>query len=118
MADREKTPKAGPTVKVTTYLPPGVRPDPYEGNEPSLDPDLEQAREDEAKKLEDVHVFDERDREDPSIDPELVAIREREQKTGARVIGALLDEGDKSAEAAADADPQPAKKAAAKKSSK
>ena len=90
-AARKKTPLAGPEERVTTYLAPGVRPDPYEGNEPSLDPDLAKARDEEAKTLAEVKVFDERDREDASIDPELVKAREAEAKRGPKVIGGGID---------------------------
>lgn len=114
MAGREKAPKAGPEEKVVTYLAPGVRVDPYAGNEPSLDPDLEKVRDEEAKALAEVKVFRASDREDASIDPELVKARDAEAKRGAKVLGGVLAK----AEAPVAEEPKPAKKSAAKKSSK
>lgn len=104
MAGQRK--KAGPEkgsvveTRNFTYLPAGVGVDPYEGNEPLLDPELEKARETEAAKLAEVPTGV--SREDITIAPELVKARDAEIK---RLAG-----GDSPAKA----DEAPAKKAPAK----
>ena len=78
MAERRK--KAGPdkgvveTRAFVEYVPAGVRINPYEGNEPLLDPDLEKVRDEESKALSEIKVTP---REEPSIDPELVKERDK-----------------------------------------
>lgn len=59
------------------YLPAGVKVDPYAGNEPTLDPDLEKVRDEEIKALAEVKV---EPRPEPTIDPELVKARDEELK--------------------------------------
>lgn len=77
MAEQRK--KAGPekgiveTRAFVEYVPAGVRVDPYAGNEPLLDPDLEKVRDEETKALSEVKV---EPREEPTIDPELVKARD------------------------------------------
>lgn len=112
----EKRKKAGPdkgiveTRPFVEYVPAGVRIDPYEGNEPLLDPDLEQVRDEEAKALAEVKV---EARPEPTIDPELVKARDAELKEDAkRAKEAGLDTR------ATAPEPEPEPKPAAKKSSK
>lgn len=75
----EKRKKAGPdkgaveTRPLVEYLPAGVRPNPYAGNEPLLDPELEKVRDEEIKALSEVKV---EPRQVPTIDPELVKARD------------------------------------------
>lgn len=79
--------KAGPdkgiveTRPFVTYLPAGVRIDPYKGNEPLLDPDLAKIRDEESKVLAEVRI---EPRPEPTIDPELVKAREAELKRDAK----------------------------------
>lgn len=119
--------KAGPdkgiveTRPFVEYLPAGVRVDPYEGNEPLLDPDLEKVRDEEAKALSEVTV---EGRSEPTIDPELVKARdeaikkdaERAKKAGLPTR-AVASGNDNVAEAPAAASQEPTK-APAKKSGK
>lgn len=137
MATSRKT--AGPAKsegesRTTTYIAPGERPDPYAGNEPSLDPDLAKIRDDEAKKLAEVKI--DRSTPEPTIDEDLVKAREADAKRGAKLIGDVYLGADSGAVNVSEADgagvavdgadvpaEQPAqkpaaKKAAAKKSSK
>jgi len=82
----EKRKKAGPdkgaveTRPLVEYVPAGVRPDPYAGNVPLLDPDLEKVRDEEAKALSEVKV---EPRPEPTIDPDLVKVRDDELKRDA-----------------------------------
>lgn len=84
MAEERK--KAGPdkgiveTRAFVEYVPAGVRVDPYEGNEPLLDPDLEQVRDEEVKALAEVKV---EPRGESTIDPELVKARNADLKRDA-----------------------------------
>ena len=57
------------------YLPSGVKVDPYAGNEPTLDPELEKIRDEEMKALSEIKV---EPRSEPTIDPELVKARDEE----------------------------------------
>ena len=57
------------------YLPSGVKVDPYAGNEPTLDPELEKIRDEEMKALSEIKV---EPRPEPTIDPELVKARDAE----------------------------------------
>jgi len=83
----EKRKKAGPakgTVEsrpLVEYVPAGVRVDPYEGNEPLLDPDLKKVREEEVKTLAEVKV---EPRGEITIDPELVKARDADIKQDAK----------------------------------
>jgi hypothetical protein len=105
--------KAGPakgaveTRPLVEYVPAGVRIDPYEGNEPLLDPDLEKVRDEEVKALAEVKV---EPRQEPSIDPELVKARDAELKQDAK---RAKDAGLQTRASA----PEPEEKPAAKKSS-
>lgn len=114
MADSRK--KAGPAkgevveTRNFTYLAAGVGVDPYEGNTPTLDPELEKLRAEEIKAND---VPSSAPLGEPTIDPELVKIRDAEVKRDAERAKA-----DKPAPVKAAAT-EPAKKAAApNKSSK
>lgn len=103
------------------YLPAGVKVDPYAGNEPTLDPELAKVRDEEAKALSEIKV---EPRPEPTIDPELVKARDEEIKRDqkrAKDMGlstrAVAPSDDNEAEEPSEAK-APAKKAAAKKSSK
>lgn len=117
MAEQRK--KAGPAKGVTEtrsveYLPAGVRPNPYEGNEPLLDPALEKVRDEEIKALSEVKV---EPRPEPTIDPELVKARKAEIERDAKRAGVTLSETSVGkSEAASEPAAKPAKKAAAKSS--
>jgi hypothetical protein len=84
MAERKK---AGPekgiveTRPFVEYVPAGVRVDPYAGNEPLLDPELEKVREQEIQALSEVKV---EPREEPSIDPDLVRARDNTVRVDAK----------------------------------
>lgn len=83
MAEARK--KAGPAkgsvveTRSLTYLAAGVGVDPYAGNVPTLDPELERLRADEIKANE-VEVLP---RSEPTIDPALVKARDAEIKRDA-----------------------------------
>lgn len=93
MAEQRK--KAGPdkgiveTRPFVEYVPAGVRPDPYAGNEPLLDPDLAKVRDEEVKTLSEVKV---ESREEPTIDPELVKARKAELERDAKRAGVKLSD--------------------------
>jgi hypothetical protein len=104
----------------SNYLPAGVRIDPYAGNEPSLDPDLEKVRDEEVKALSDVKV---EPRAEPTIDPELVKARDEQiarDKKRAKELGlefnATASGDDNVSQEATSSEPKVAKKPTAKKS--
>ena len=121
--------KAGPekgtveTRPLVEYVPAGVRIDPYAGNEPLLDPELEKVRDEEIKALSEVTV---EARPEPTIDPELVKARDAEiarDAKRAKEAGLETRAASGSDNVAAESTDvvtttAPAKKAAAKKSSK
>jgi hypothetical protein len=113
MADSRK--KAGPAkgsvveTRNVTYLAAGVGVDPYEGNTPTLDPELEKLRDAEAAKASDVPSS--APLGEPTIDPELVKIRAAEIKRDAERAKASQPAPVKATASA------PAKKAAPQKSS-
>jgi hypothetical protein len=77
-AEPRKKPEAAKDVtRVVTYLAPGKVVDPLEGNTPLLDPELEKARDEEAKANAEVKV---EPRGDITIDPELVKARDAQVK--------------------------------------
>ena len=76
MAAREKAPKAEGEVKTVEFLPPGVAPS-VEREPFTIDPELEEAREREAKANE-VDISGSRD--EVSIDPKLVEARDAQIK--------------------------------------
>jgi hypothetical protein len=85
MADgRKKAPEYPVETRQVTYLPAGVAVDPYEGNEPTLDPKLAKIREDEIK-ANDVKI--DTAPKEPTIDPALVKAREDEIKRDAKRAG-------------------------------
>ena len=121
MAEQRK--KAGPdkgiveTRPFVEYVPAGVRIDPYAGNEPLLDPDLEKIRDEEAKTLSEVKV---EPREEPTIDPELVKARDeaiRKDAERAKEAG-IETRATSGKDNTAEPTEAPAKKSAAKKSAK
>lgn len=108
MATRKKAEKAPGEVRTIEYLPPGVKPD-VQRDDPSLDPALEEIREQEIK-ANDVDISG--SREEPSIAPELVEARDEQIKRETDLANGEVAVSD-------DAEPKPvAKKATAKKSSK
>lgn len=114
MAETRK--KAGPakgiaeTRPFVEYVPAGVRIDPYEGNEPFLDPDLKKVRDEAVKALAEVKV---QPREEPSIDPELVKARDAELKQDAK---RAKEAGRETRATAPESEPKPAaKKSSSKK---
>ena len=72
----DKGTAAEPIVRTVTYLAPGEAPN-VQRDEPSLDPDLEKIREDEAKRNAEVRV---EPRQEPTIDPELEKARDAQIK--------------------------------------
>ena len=75
-ASPAKSSKAGPETRTVTYLAPGKAPD-WQRPDASLDPELEKAREEERKKLDEVKV---EPRPEPTIDDELVKARDAQIK--------------------------------------
>ena len=113
----EKRQKAGPpkgiveTRAFVEYVPAGVRVDPYEGNEPLLDPELEKARKEEVKTLAEVKV---EPRGETTIDPELVKARDADLKEDAKRAKAA---GLETRATKPESEPEPAAKKATTKSS-
>ena len=106
MATRKKAPKAGPEVKTVEYMAPGVAPE-VTRDPVTIDPELEEIRDREAE-ANKVDISG--SREEPSISPELVEARDKQiaRESGSPSTATSTDSGTKA----------PAKKAAAKKSSK
>lgn len=93
MAEQRK--KAGPEkgsiveTRNFTYLAAGVGVDPFEGNVPSLDPDLEKVREAEIKAND---VPSRAPLGEPTIDPELVKARKADLEREAKRAGVKLSD--------------------------
>lgn len=71
-----KAGQAGPETRTVTYLAPGKAPD-WKRPDALLDPELEKARDEERKKLDEVKV---EPRPEPTIDDELVKARDAQIK--------------------------------------
>ena len=76
--------KSGPETRTVTYLAAGEGVDPYAGNTPTLDPELEKLRDVEAKAND---VPSGAPIGEPTIDPALVKARDAEIKRDAERAG-------------------------------